>query len=162
MRVISARIPADDSSRGGDDRNCNFSRIPRGKCERSCNSSGKRVYILLSACIRATPTPYLRKARARRVSAFPPPSPLIDCQLPLTYSGGTALRIYVPEHRPSGEVLDPDFAGHFGSRLPAPHDAELTSRALVKNVDGISRLQLSVNALQGGSSAADGAQADGL
>jgi hypothetical protein len=60
--------------------------------------------------------------------------------LTLARGSRTALNIDIPEHRPGREVLDPDFACHFGSGLAAPHDAELSSRTLVENVDSFSWL----------------------
>ena len=82
--------------------------------------------------------------------------------LSLSYSRGAAERIDIPEAGVDGKIFYSDFAGHFGSGLAAPHDAELRFGAKVKHVDYISRLQLGIYALQGGAAAADAAQAGGL
>jgi hypothetical protein len=82
--------------------------------------------------------------------------------LALAGGGCAAQRIDVPKSGVSGKIFDSNFTGHFGSRLAAPHDAELRFGAEVKNIHYVSRLQVSVYALQGRTAAADGAEAGGL
>jgi hypothetical protein len=82
--------------------------------------------------------------------------------LALACGGRAAQRIDIPKPGVSRKILDSHLPGHFGSGLATPHDAELRFGAKVENVDYISRLQLSIYALQSCAAAADAAQAGGL
>src|SRR4029077_10471087 len=91
-------------------------------------------------------------------------SPLLRSPIKLTlaHRGRTAQRVDIPKSGLDRKILDSDFAGHFGSGLAAPHNAELRFGAQVQNVDNVARLEVSVHALQGGAATADRAQAGGL
>ena len=82
--------------------------------------------------------------------------------LPLACRSGAAERIEVPELDVFGEVLDADFSVHVGAGLTEPNDAELGLRALILEIDDVTRFELSSDALQRSAVAADGAQAGGL
>ena len=61
--------------------------------------------------------------------------------LSLARGGGAAERIDIPKFDIGGNIFNPDFAGHFGARLAAPHDAELSFRALVQNINHVAGLE---------------------
>lgn len=67
--------------------------------------------------------------------------------LSLSNRGCAAQRIYIPKSHIRGKVLDTDFARHRGSRLAAPHDAELRLVSLIQHIENVSGSQLSVDAL---------------
>jgi hypothetical protein len=106
----------------------------------------------------------LHTANGPRRAGFQPsprPSPILS-PLALPRRRSTTQRIYIPKIGINGKILHSNFTGHFGSGLAAPHDAELRLGAQVQNIYHVSRLQLSVYALQGCAATADGAQAGGL
>ncbi len=100
--------------------------------------------------------PLLRCAKGRNDKLFP------GEDLALAGGGAAAEGIDVPELNVVGEIFYTDFAMHFAAGLAEPYDAELRLGALVLQIDDVAGLELSVDALQGGSAAADGAQAGGL
>jgi hypothetical protein len=114
------------------------------KCEGFCiphkNLPYSRCFILAFAAIS------LHTANSPLYTGYGPlpPSPLFpqkfgvrsvyqdrQSRLTLACRGRAADRINIPKHNVRGKVFDSHFARHLRSRLPAPHDSELSLLAFV-------------------------------
>src|SRR5258708_18677876 len=70
--------------------------------------------------------------------------------------------MHIPQSGLRRQVFDSDFAFHLGPAFAQPHDAKLSLRSFILEVNNIAGLQLYVDALQAGAAATDRAQTRGL
>jgi len=107
----------------------------------------------------------LGNARWTRAQTFPGPPPKSSWfveELALADGCGATPRIDIPKENVGGKILDAHLSLHFSSAFSHPHYTELTSNPLILQIHDTARLELSVDALQRGTTAADGSQACGL
>src|ERR1700686_3081446 len=76
--------------------------------------------------------------------------------------GGAAKRMEIPEVDVSGQAFDADLALHSAAVLAQPNDPELGFGTLVLQIEHAASFELSTNAVQRSSTAANDSQARGL